>query len=77
MQKSAGPPWKQVMSKEAVEETKGSETRLENEGRMVATTKTIAASLDSVWEEMRLMRKTLKVIAGYTEMSMKAMGCFV
>ena len=66
-----------MKSKEAVEETEGSETGSENEGRMVAAMKTIAASLDGMWEEMHLMHKTLKVIAGYTEMSMKAMGCFM
>ncbi len=75
--RSAGPPRKRVKSKEAVEETKGLDSEMENEGGMVAAAKTIAASLDGMREEMRLMRKTLKVIAGYTEMSMKAMGCFV
>src|SRR6266481_3070531 len=68
-QKSAGPPWKWVKSKEAIEETEGSETGSENKGGMVAAMKTITASLDGVWEEMCLMCKTLKVIAGYMEMS--------
>src|SRR6266481_4104776 len=77
MWKSAGPPWKRVKSEEAVKETEESETGLEDEGRMVAAAKTIAASLDGMREEMCLMRKTLKIIAGYTEMSAKAMGCFV
>ena len=75
--RSAGPPQKWVKSKEAIEETDSSDSKSENEGGMVAAAKTIAASLDGMREEMRLMRKTLKVIAGYMEMSAKAMGCFM
>ena len=76
--KSVGLPRKWVKSKEAVkEETKESGSKLEGEDSMRGATKIIVASLDGIQEEMRKMWKMLKVIAGYTEMLAKAMGCFV